>query len=53
MEEPGGYYKLFMDANPPRFNSREGEDKAESWLVEIDGAFDVIELPKSSLVCIC
>lgn len=37
------YYNLFMGANPPRFNGRDGEDKAKSWLTKIE-AFDVIEL---------
>ncbi|CAN6462677.1 unnamed protein product [Victoria cruziana] len=49
-EEPetsriGGYYKLFVGANPPKFNGREGEDKAESWLVEIEKTFDIVALP--------
>lgn len=33
-----------MAANPPRFNDKEGEDEVESWLVEIEMAFDIIEL---------
>lgn len=38
------YYKLFIGTNPPKFNGRDGEDKAASRLVEIIKAFDVIEL---------
>lgn len=37
------YYKLFMGASP-KFNGRDWEDKAHSSLVEIEKAFDVIEL---------
>lgn len=40
----GSYYKLFMSVDPPTYNGRDEEDKAESWLVEIEKAFDVIEL---------
>lgn len=49
VEEPkvapaGSYYTLFMGDNPLRFNGREGKDKIGSWLIEIDKAFDVVEL---------
>lgn len=33
-----------MGANPPRFNGKEGEDKTESWLIEIKKAFNIVEL---------
>lgn len=33
-----------MGANLPKFNSRDGEDKDEPWLVEIEKTFHVIEL---------
>lgn len=51
VEEPkatpvGSYYKLFIGANPPKFNDREGRTRqSPSWLVEIEKVFDVIELP--------
>lgn len=38
------YYKLFMGANPSKFNDRDRKDKTKSWLIEIEKAFNVIEL---------
>lgn len=50
VEEPevvtmGSYYKLFMGVNPSIFNGRDAEDRAELWLMEVEKAFDIIELP--------
>ncbi|CAN6483532.1 unnamed protein product [Victoria cruziana] len=38
-------YKAFMSTKPPRFTSREGADKAEEWLEEIEKAFDIMDTP--------
>lgn len=43
----GSCYKLFVVANPPLFYGREGTNKAEKWLQEIEKASDIVELPES------
>lgn len=40
----GTSYKLFMSANLPSLMIERGEDRAKSWLIEIEKAFDDIEL---------
>lgn len=41
-----GHIISYLWCKPMLFSGKEGEDKAESWLVEIEKAFDVIELSK-------
>lgn len=49
VEEPnvialGSYHKIFIHIISLRFNDKERDDKVESWLVEVEKAFDMIEL---------
>lgn len=39
------YHKIFMSTKPPNFSSREGSDRADKWLKEIEKAFNIVEVP--------
>ncbi|CAN6453895.1 unnamed protein product [Victoria cruziana] len=38
-------HKAFMGAKPPRFSGREGPDRAEEWLEEVEKTFDITDTP--------
>ncbi|CAN6446159.1 unnamed protein product [Victoria cruziana] len=38
-------YKAFMSTRPPRFTGKEGPDRAEEWLEEIERAFEMMDIP--------
>ncbi|CAN6455374.1 unnamed protein product [Victoria cruziana] len=38
-------YKAFMSTKPLRFNGKEGADRAEGWLEEVENAFDIMDIP--------